>query len=106
MAVGIYRSAAECGQSGAPHRRHCDDRPFFDACAVRFPKSVAGSDPAAEGMALAPDLGPTCATTSPMRQRTSQIVEDALHAELAPVLVERVRAILILGVVSVAGSMI
>jgi signal transduction histidine kinase/DNA-binding response OmpR family regulator len=41
-----------------------------------------------------------------MRPRTSQIVEEALRAELAPVLVERVRAILILGVVSVGLSMI
>jgi signal transduction histidine kinase len=41
-----------------------------------------------------------------MRPQNSQIVEDALRAELAPVLVERVRAILILGVVSVGLSMI
>src|SRR5207244_13239282 len=38
--------------------------------------------------------------------RTYQIVEDARRAELAPVLVERVRAIPVLGVVTVGLSMI
>src|SRR5262245_60847379 len=41
-----------------------------------------------------------------MRPRFSRAVENSLHAEIAPVLVDRVRAILALGVVTVGASML
>jgi len=41
-----------------------------------------------------------------MRPKSSKIVEDALHVEIAPVLVERVRAVLTLGVVTIGASML
>lgn len=41
-----------------------------------------------------------------MRLRESQFVRDALHAELAPVLVDRVRAVLVLGVVTTGVSLV
>src|SRR5512132_508882 len=41
-----------------------------------------------------------------MRSRASEIVRDALHAEVAPLLVDRVRAVLLLGVVTTAVSLV
>jgi signal transduction histidine kinase/CheY-like chemotaxis protein len=41
-----------------------------------------------------------------MRPKSSQVVVAALHAEMAPVLVERVRAVLFLGAVTTAASML
>jgi hypothetical protein len=41
-----------------------------------------------------------------MRPRASQFVRDALHAEVAPILVDRVRAVLLLGMVTTGISLV
>jgi signal transduction histidine kinase/DNA-binding response OmpR family regulator len=41
-----------------------------------------------------------------MRPRASQIVRDALHAEVAPLIVDRVRAVLLLGAVTTGVSLV
>src|SRR6185503_10682991 len=45
-------------------------------------------------------------SSAPMRPRFSQTVIDALHAEIAPVLIDRVRAVLAIGVVTIGASML